>query len=213
MNKRVLSSPALAWLVTCLVRSYSWTFRLTVQNEQPWLDHLKAGGSVILCCWHQQFFSFVAHFRKYRCHQPGLMISRSREGTLISGVADRMGWHTVRGSSGRGGLEAMHGMIQHIRLHRFGAHIVDGPRGPIGVVKKGIIHMAHETGAVVGPVYAEASSAWSFKSWDRFFIPKPFARVCIRFGDRVALPPSREPQRLETQRAQLEATMLPGLVP
>jgi lysophospholipid acyltransferase (LPLAT)-like uncharacterized protein len=123
-----------------------------------------------------------------------------------------MGWQAVRGSSSRGGLKAMFGMIQNIRAHGLGAHIVDGPRGPVGVVKNGIVHMARETGAVVVPVYAEAASAWRFRSWDRFFIPKPFSRVCIRFGDMITMPAAADPAQFEEQRRQLEKTMLPGLV-
>jgi len=212
MKRRILASRAFIFLVAWVIRAYSRTFRLTVVNEQPWRDHLAAGGCVILCCWHQQFFSFIHPFRKFRELRPSLMISQSSDGTLVAGVAHHMGWQTVRGSSSRGGLKAMLGMIQKVREHRLGAHIVDGPRGPIGAVKGGIIHMARETGAMVVPMYATADRAWHFRSWDRFFVPKPFARVCIRFGDMVAMPACDDPARFEAQRLHLEQTMLPGLV-
>jgi lysophospholipid acyltransferase (LPLAT)-like uncharacterized protein len=140
------------------------------------------------------------------------MISRSADGSLIAGVAHHMGWQTVRGSSSRGGVEAMLGLIRKIREHRLGAHIVDGPRGPMGVVKHGIVHLARETGAMVVPVYAEADRAWRVRSWDRFLLPKPFARVCIRFGDMMALPAAEDPARFEAQRRHLETTMRPALV-
>ena len=212
MKKRIISSAAFTWLAAQFICSYSWTFRLTVENEQGWRDHLEQGGSVILCAWHQQFFSFIRHFRSYRAYRPGLMISRSTDGELIAAVAHQMGWQTVRGSSSRDSLKALRGMIQHVRDHRLGGHIVDGPRGPIGVVKMGIIHIARETGAMVVPVYAEASRVWQFRSWDRFFIPKPFSRVCIRFGDMIPLSSTEDSQSLEKQRALLETTMLPGLL-
>lgn len=196
-----------------IIRSYSWTFRLTVENESAWRDHLEqGGGKVILCSWHQQFFSFIYHFRSYHSYSPGMMMSRSADGTIIAGVARHMGWQTVRGSSSSGGLKAMLGMIQHIHDHRMGAHVVDSPRGPIGVIKKGLIHMARETEAVVVPVYAEASEVWRFRSWDRFFIPKPFSRVCIRFGDMIEVSNAEGSLSLEKQRTELQTTMLPGLV-
>jgi len=141
-----------------------------------------------------------------------LMISRSTDGALVAGVAHHLGWQVVRGSSSCDGFKAMLGMIKHVHDHRLGAHIVDGPHGPVGVIKKGIIHMARETGAMLVPVYAEARAVWSFRSWDRFFIPKPFSRVCIRFGDMIALPPPNDSDYFESQRAQLEAIMLRGLV-
>lgn len=211
MKNRIIASTFFIWLVTRLISAYSQTFRLTVENEQAWRDHLERGGTVILCSWHQQFFPFVRHFRTYRHFHPGLMISRSADGALIAGVARGMDWTPIRGSSSRGGLEAMRGMIRHLRRHRLGAHIVDGPRGPIGVVKKGVIHMARETGAMLVPVTAEPAAAWTFRSWDRFFIPKPFSRVCIRFGELIDPGPPDGSVDLETNRARLEAAMRPAL--
>ena len=32
-----------------LIRAYSRTFRLRVENEKPWLDHLRGGGRILLC--------------------------------------------------------------------------------------------------------------------------------------------------------------------
>lgn len=213
MKKRIFTSPAFAWLVAQLIRVYSRTFRLTLENEQDWHEYLEKGGRVILCSWHQQFFSFIRPFGRYRAYRPGLMISRSSDGNIIAGIANQMGWQSVRGSSSRGGLRAMQEMIQHINKHRLGGHVVDGPRGPIGVVKKGIVHIARETGAMLVPIYAEASNSWTFRSWDRFFIPKPFSRVCIRFGDLIPMAPDNDdPDWLEQQRSSLESTMLPGLV-
>lgn len=212
MKKRIISSPAFTWFVAKIVCMYSRTFRLTIQNEQPWRDHLEGGGRVILCSWHQQFFSFVRHFRGYGLYQPGLMISQSADGALIAGVARQMGWKTIRGSSSRGGLKAMLGMIEHLREHRMAGHIVDGPRGPMGVIKKGVIHMARESNAVLVPVYAEAANSWKFRSWDRFFIPKPFSPVCIRFGDMITPVPEEHSDAFERQRVNLETTMLAGLV-
>ena len=213
MKKRLFSSPAFVWLIAQFIRVYSWTFRLTLENEREWHDYLEQGGRVILCSWHQQFFSFIRPFRRYRTYHPALMISRSADGTIIAGIANQMGWQTVRGSSSRGGLKAMQGMIRHLTEHRLGGHVVDGPRGPIGVGKKGIVHMARESGAMLVPIYAEASNAWTFRSWDRFFIPKPFSRVCIRFGDMIQVAPENDaPDWLEQQRALLETAMRPGLI-
>jgi lysophospholipid acyltransferase (LPLAT)-like uncharacterized protein len=72
--------------------------------------------------------------------------------------------------------------------------------------------MARETDAMLVPVYAEAPKSWSFSSWDRFFVPKPFSRVCIRFGDMIAHSTTLDEEVFVQQRANLESTMLPGLV-
>ncbi|WP_022663603.1 lysophospholipid acyltransferase family protein [Desulfospira joergensenii] len=193
-----------------LIRIYSLTFRLKVENEKQWQKLLENGTPVLLCAWHQQFFSAIRHFKTYAKYNPGLMISRSRDGELISGVANRSGWITARGSSSRGGRTAMNAMIAHLKEHKFGAHILDGPTGPMGKVKSGIIKMARETDALVVPLYARADQAWFFNSWDRFMLPKPFSRVWLCFGEGIRFE-GTEDHGFEEQRLLLEKTMLPGL--
>jgi lysophospholipid acyltransferase (LPLAT)-like uncharacterized protein len=39
------------------------------------------------------------------------------------------------------------------------------------------------------PVAVSASRGWRLKSWDRFLIPKPFARVHIVYGDLMSIEP------------------------
>lgn len=195
-----------------LIRAYSQTFRMKVINEKNWKTLLKQEKTILLCTWHQQFFAAIRHFKLYSDLNPGLMISKSRDGDLISGVARRSGWHTPRGSSSRGGKQAMHAMIDHILTHRLGAHILDGPTGPIGIVKSGVVKMARDTGALVVPFTVSANHAWYFNSWDKFMLPKPFSRVVLTFGDEISFLPDRDPESFEAQRAFLEKTMRPHLV-
>jgi lysophospholipid acyltransferase (LPLAT)-like uncharacterized protein len=195
------------------IRVYSMTLRLKVENEDVWQALRKQGRTVLLCAWHQQFFAAIFHFKTYAKFNPGLMISQSRDGDLISGVANRSGWHTLRGSSTRGGKKAMGAMIDHLKTYGFGAHILDGPTGPIGRVKAGIIKMAREADAVVVPLYTSAEKAWFFNSWDRFMLPKPFSRVWITFGPQIRLDASGQQDSFEQQRLLIERTMRPGLLP
>lgn len=195
-----------------LIRLYSLTFKIKITNEKTWQTHLAKGQTVLLCTWHQQFFAAIRHFKTYKHLNPGLMISQSRDGDLISGVANRSGWHTPRGSSSRGGRHAMHTMIDHLTAHRFGAHILDGPQGPIGIVKAGVIKMAMETKACIVPFHISANKAWFFNSWDRFMLPKPFSQVQLTFGKAISLPEESRPDDFERCRKYLEETMQPHLI-
>ncbi|MBU1344496.1 MAG: lysophospholipid acyltransferase family protein, partial [Proteobacteria bacterium] len=195
-----------------LIRLYSLTFRFKIVNEKKWQTLLKQGRPILLCAWHQQFFSAIRHFKTYSKFHPGLMISQSKDGDLIAGVANRTGWHTLRGSSSRGGKKAMGEMIDHLLTYGFGAHIIDGPQGPMGIVKAGVIKMAQEANAVVVPIYTHAEQAWFFNSWDRFMLPKPFSIVTLTFGDEICFAQDRTPDGFESQRKLLEAAMLPRLI-
>jgi len=209
INAIIQSKPFLAFLYR-FVRAYAWTFRLEVENEATWMMYHQNGGRVLLCTWHQQFFAAIRHFQNYRAHRPGLIISRSKDGEIIASVASRTGWDPVRGSSSRGGVEAMRQLIEKLRQTRLAGHIVDGPQGPVGVVKNGLIRIAHAADAVIVPFYVSANRAWYFKSWDRFMLPKPFSRVRLHFGEMIRLTATEDEAECEAQRFQVERIMLPG---
>ena len=90
-------------------------------------------------------------------------------------------------------------------------HFLDGPRGPAGVVKAGAIAIAHGAGAVIVPGVVIADRAWYLHSWDRFMIPKPFARVTIKYFPKIELPPVMDKAEYENQRKKLEEIMRPYL--
>jgi hypothetical protein len=194
-----------------MVRCYTATLDIRFENEGRWLDRVRGGGRVLLCVWHQQFFSMICPFSRYAAHHPALMISRSRDGELIAGVARHSGWETVRGSSSEGGKEALKQMIRHLRRHRLAGHVVDGPLGPVGRVKAGAIYLAVAAGAVIVPVTVAPQRAWTFNSWDRFFVPKPLSRVVIRFGPVMAFSRPRTEAEFEAVRLRLQTEMRKGL--
>ncbi len=211
-QKRLIQSSVLQALVYRLIRWYAATFRLTVIGEKQWLDHVQNGGRVLLCTWHQQFFSAIRYFQNYRKFAPGLMISSSADGDLIAGVARRTGWRPARGSSSKGGKTAMMEVTNYLKETGLAAHILDGPRGPMGKVKPGAVSIALAADAMIVPFYLEADRAWFFNSWDRFFIPKPFARVTLRYDNMIRLSPPGSETEFEALRQHIETRMLPGLV-
>ncbi len=211
LNK-MIKSRGVQWFLYHLIGLYSGTFRLTIENEEEWMAYLKKGGRVLLCTWHQQFFSAIRYFRKYKAYAPALMISQSRDGDIIAGIAQRTGWQPVRGSSSKRAKESLKEMIDHLKMTRLAAHIMDGPRGPIGKVKSGAVRIALDAGAVIVPFYVTADRAWFFKSWDKFFIPKPCARVRLSFGPMIQLVTPASRQDFEIQRKQIEDIMAERLV-
>jgi len=208
--KRLIYTKPFAAFAFRLIRFYSLTFRLKVINED-WQD-LLPDQPIIICTWHQQFFAAIRHFKSYAKLKPALMISQSKDGELIAAVANRTGWVTARGSSSRGGKSALNAMVAHINTHGFGAHILDGPTGPIGIVKPGIIRMARKTGALIIPFHVTADRAWYFNSWDRFMLPHPFSQVTITFMKPVRLDPIPSATEFKRQQKHLEQIMAPKLI-
>jgi lysophospholipid acyltransferase (LPLAT)-like uncharacterized protein len=211
INRFITSKPVIYFLYR-LIRIYSWTIRLTVENEDVWLDHLRKGGAVLLCTWHQQFFSAIRYFQKYKHFKPSIMISQSSDGEVVAGIAKLTGWHPVRGSSSKDGRKALSNIIARLRETKLAAHILDGPRGPAGEVKGGVIHLAHAADAVIVPIHVIPQKAWFFNSWDKFFMPKPFSRVSLHFHTPIKFDAVTDPASFEAQRSRLEEIMRPRLI-
>ena len=208
---RFLASDLFISFLYRFARAYAWTLRLKIENENEWMDYLKNGGTVLICVWHQQFFSGIRHFRNYKKFNPSIMISRSKDGEIVAGIAKRAGWNPVRGSSSRGGKEALKNMIANLKKTKLAAHIVDGPLGPLGKVKAGAIRLAHAADAAIVPVCVYAEKGWHFNSWDKFLLPKPFSRVSLRFGKMIKFDKVKDEEAFEKHRMHLENKMLPAL--
>ena len=203
----ILNSSAFSLIVYWLLSLYAMTVRVRFENVEAVEEHVARGGRLIFSSWHQRFFGgfyLPRAFRKRIC----IMISQSRDGTFIANVVQRIGWAPLRGSSTRGGKEALDGMIEGVTKYQIGGHIVDGPTGPARIVKPGLISIAQKTGAVICPTYVFYENPWIAKSWDRFMIPKPFSRVLLRFDPFIPVPPEMTPEEFERLRRCVEETMI-----
>jgi hypothetical protein len=209
--RKIATTKFAGFIFYWVIRLYSATFRLKIENEEKWLDYLDKGGKVLICLWHQQLFFSIFVLARWKKYRPSVMISRSLDGDIVSRIVEAGGFFTVRGSSSRGGSVALKEMIKRIKETGLGAHILDGPRGPAGIAKIGVIAMAYSAGAAIVPGYAKADRAWYLKSWDQFAIPKPFARVTVHFFDKIILPPLKNEEDEEIQRKSLENILRPHL--
>lgn len=212
MIKGLLRSRGFVWFIYICVRFYTRFLDVKIENELTWQSHVDQGKSVVLCVFHQHFFSLIRHFKNYGRFNPCIMISQSRDGDIIAPVARLTGWHVARGSSSRGGKDAMEEMIQRLEKGVVGANIVDGPTGPIGKVKPGVVRMAQQSLAMLVPCVVIPESAWFFNSWDRFFIPKPFSRVRVRFLPMINADGIVTRNQFEIIRECVEAAMAPYII-
>ena len=140
------------------------------------------------------------------------MISQSRDGDRVSPVARRLGLCPVRGSGSRGSKSAVVGRVSALSQHPCAVHVCDGPKGPKGEVKPGLIRVAQVSGAAIFPLYISAEDAWVMRSWDRFLIPKPLSRVLIRWGQPISVPPDTDAEGFERIRWDVQQQLIDGHV-
>ena len=157
-------------------------------------------------CFHGTMLFPVYYCRRY----PGVvMVSRSWDGEVIDRSIRRMGYDTTRGSSSRGGKEALWEMIDIINERKYCSGLaVDAPRGPSRQVKIGIVVVAKETGQPVVPMVSWATRQIKFKSWDSMILPMPFSTIVIAFGKPTDVPAGLGNEEYENLRLEIEQEML-----
>ena len=168
-----------------VIRIIGVTWRVRIIDAAA-VDRLRHDGQpVALLLWHGQLLPllYVMRFQSIAC-----LISTHRDGELIAQVARRLGCKLVRGSSSRGADRALLGLVRTLRDGFTIAVTPDGPRGPYRSFAAGALVAAHRAQAPVVAFGVHASRAWHLRSWDRFMIPKPFARLTIVFDTPMLVP-------------------------
>ncbi len=196
------------WLVTNLagrgLRLLLGTCRVTIHPPERVERHLVGREPAIAVTWHRGAVFFLYLLGPYR---PAIMVSRSKDGEFLARFLEMMGAVPVRGSSSKGGREALREMVEMIHQGQvdFGATVADGPRGPRYQAKSGMILLASLTGLPLLPIMWSADRVWTFrKAWDHTIIPKPFARVQVEVGRELHYPKVMHKDDLEAARLELE---------
>lgn len=175
----------LSLLASWIIRALGVTWRVRMIDAGP-VDRMRHDGQpVALLLWHGQLLPllYVMRFQSIAS-----LISTHKDGELIAQVARRLGCKLIRGSSSRGADRALLGLVRALRDGFTVAVTPDGPRGPDRTFAPGALVAAHRAQAPVVAFGVHASRAWYMKSWDRFMIPKPFARLTIVFDTPTMVP-------------------------
>jgi lysophospholipid acyltransferase (LPLAT)-like uncharacterized protein len=177
----------------------SWRVRFT--GEDPFSRE----GPLVAATWHRGLLIAAYCFRDRGIVVP---VSRSRDGDLASSLLRYLGFaDTARGSSSKGATSLLRTLFRRARAGEPVAILSDGPRGPAGEAKSGVIAVARASGARLVPLGVSASPAKQFGSWDRAILPLPFARVTCRYGEPIQVPKKATGEALEALRSELEATL------
>lgn len=185
------------WMVSCRV--------VTVRGlEKEKAALARSGGGAVYVTWHQRI---SYHFHYLCARNLTVMISQSRDGEYAARLATWLGFRNVRGSSTRGGSTALKEMVTLIQGGEAGGMLADGPLGPPRVAKIGSVIIARNAGVPMIPILWGADRCWVLNSWDRFLMPKPYARIVVSCGDPIWVPQETDGEGLESYRRALEDSL------
>lgn len=187
-----------------VLRLLARTWRVTREGDHALDETRKAGTPFVIILWHGELLPILwAH----RDQGVSVLISTHADGEIIARICESLGCRTVRGSSSRGGARALLQLVQELDGGHEVAITPDGPRGPRRSFAPGAVVAAMRAGVPIIAFGAVVDRAWRLRSWDRFVIPKPFARVTIRYSEpaRVA---ATTPREAEGEVPRIESMLL-----
>lgn len=188
-------------LVSLLARSW----RVETLGEARWRALVDAGRPHVFLLWHDALLPLLW---RHRGRQVTIVVSEARDGQYLAEYARRLGYREARGSSTRGGVRALIGAVRALKEGGTVAFTPDGPRGPRRELKGGVLLAAQRGGAPIVPLHAATDRAWRLRSWDRFLVPKPGARVRIAYGEPFMVGEGAEGLEAARHRAERELAQL-----
>lgn len=172
-----------AFLGGNFLKVLSVTYRFRYVNEEIFRNTFNEGG-VILPFWHNRIIGACTApiFRKLNTV---VVVSRHRDGELITRIMEIFNHRAIRGSTGKGGTEALKEMEEEIHKGAIVGITPDGPRGPRYKLQPGAALLCEKTNRPVIPFIIISKSRWKFNSWDGFELPKPFTDLVLIFGNKI----------------------------
>lgn len=193
------------WLGAGALRVWGSTLRSLIDSQGqhivPWDPALQE--RYVYALWHENLL-FLTTLRSET--EITALISRHADGELLAQVSRWFGLRTVRGSSGRGGMDAVQEFLTlGKRTHLLVAP--DGPLGPRRQVKRGLVYLASWTGLPIVPLGVGFQRAWRLNSWDRMALPKPLSTITCIAGPIVRVPSTINKASSDHYRRLVEQNM------
>lgn len=200
-----LSTRVAIHLAYGLIRGLYLTLPKTIIGHDHIAKQRRDSRGYILALWHAN--TLLAPITE-RGSGVMVMVSPSRDGDIISGVVEKLGNKPLRGSSSKGGGQALVKIIRHLRAGHSAAITPDGPLGPYMKLKSGVVAMAQKTAVPIIPMHYELSRAWRLSSWDRQPIPQPFSKIYIRYGEPIRVPANLARDQFNAMVVSVEEALL-----
>jgi lysophospholipid acyltransferase (LPLAT)-like uncharacterized protein len=194
---------------------YAYLKSLRIKVDESLFERCTGDGAkpVIFVCWHHSLLvgSLVV---KKMTDRSCLLLSHSKSVDFLDSVLKKLGHATIRGSSHKGGKEAMVQLVREVRNGCTVAITPDGSKGPACKFKPGALVLAQKFDIPLVIIRANYSFHMRLNTWDRLYLPLPFSRIAIDlesvyFKDLISnIDEGEQSQLLETAAELMEAKML-----
>lgn len=203
-RKQRIALPALSTAIAWSVKGLAACNRLEVQGREH-EDAAKAQQKGWLIGFWHEVLGIAAWY--YRSTGYYTLTSHSFDGELAARVAEHFGLVALRGSSSRGGIQALVELRKVLATGKTVGLTLDGPRGPRRVAKPGIAILSAQTRLPILPNAFAATRGRRLNSWDKTLIPKPFGRIICAYGPLIPPPKDISSASIEATRTEVENSL------
>jgi len=167
------------YLGPVLIKILKWTVRIETENAEIVRNLRNENKNFILIFWHgTMLVPLILHMKE----GINVLVSTHFDGDIITALLEKTGCKIMRGSSTRGGREAIEEMIRIIKKGEDVAITTDGPKGPYHKLKMGAVVLAIRTRVPMVHLAVSQKNKKTLKSWDRFMVIKPFSKVAAVYS-------------------------------
>lgn len=173
-------------LFNILVSLIAKTWRINIDNSD-------FQDNSIIAFWHSRMLPVWYYFRNIN---PYAVVSKSKDGAILSSLLETWGLKLIRGSSSKGGKEVLELIIDNLNENMI-LITPDGPRGPKEVFKPGIFIASHRTQKPIYFIEVNIKRKLIFKkAWDMFEFPMPFSKIYFKVSGPVIVPSNLNKEEL-----------------
>jgi len=155
--------------------------------------------------WHGDELTLFPRFGHLT---PTILVSHSKDGEIMARGTRALGYRVTRGSSTRGAVGGLIALIKAVKEGHMAVLAVDGPQGPRGVCKPGIIRVVQKTGVPLFPVGVATTHRCVFKkTWNQVYLPLPFSRQVVFMDKPISFPKKTSPEEMDLYCRQVEESL------
>ena len=159
------------------------SLRVRTKNIEN-LKSLLETDNLVIAFWHGTMIIPWFFFRKYKM---SALVSGSKDGELLFRVLKKWNYNVQRGSSSKGGKDALEKLIE-LAAEKYSLAITpDGPGGPVFKMKPGAVIVSKKSQIPLVLVGIGINKKWTLKSWDKFEVPKFFSKVNLVVSNPVTI--------------------------
>ena len=159
----------------------------TNKFEVHGLENLKAAQQkkrpIMLCVWHGRMLYPIFYVAKNKI-KTWAIASPHQDGYIMAQILQKWGVSIIEGSSNKQSKNVINQMKKIFEQDHNAIIAItnDGPKGPRHLAKENSLRIAYQYNAQIITITGDSTKKWTFKTWDKFYLPKPFGKMIINIA-------------------------------